>query len=889
MPESVTLINDFAVGEISESLGARIPMAGARIENFVLTDTGQMVVRNGIRQLEPTIIDSQTRIFSVQFSRDNAAILRFAPDGLTVVEIPSGNVVSVAGTYPYTANDLPNIRIQQVGFSIFVASHPAPPAAIVRAAAGSWSISEYETTDGPFAPTRIVDNRELTQDASSPSTARLSASGATLTALGSENRIFNQGRDVGRLVCITAARVDEIEDHEGFNAEEVFSVSGSGDERNIEVRSKITTTNTGTSFGVLYRSKDSAANFVEWERVPGNFAEVGEGLNEETSQTYNDGFDGEEWFYQVRVEHVPNPPAVIPGTPGTPEEPEVAEIRGSATGTLTFPALDHRAQEVVLTPRQTTGVNQQQSGDGVNLGAPHLNGAIGSGPFRVTWSNVNASVRSRITYILTAERNYGGNIPNQIRFTRDYGPFSGSGSRSLPGFRFSISGVNLTGTEWFYRLEHETFWEGPVIRPFRRRIPGTDAIPPTPRGVENITTVRSFLPGASFTRTIEPYQVCGRIDGYIAPNQVRVRWFGDNVIVPNQSTLDWKLGAWFNGNYPQAVASTQGRLIWGASNALYFSALRGSLYDFFESGEANDNEAIIATIGFGSVDAINWIHTTPTGSRIVVGTADAILECRTTSFGEAFTPRNTNIDHLFTEGTAPIAPVRLNRDLYFVHSSEGRVQKLTTNDRGAFITLDITALNENICQDGVKSLFVIHHPDPTLFCVLNDGEIRTALLQDTRVGWARWVSGIGTFNDGCSVRTRNGDVIYFSMRIENGESHMHVVDQQAEEEINSLFVSSRTDITNSRGTSLYKRRKISRMSYMGRGNVRTGTMRANIDEDGNLVIDDIKEIKPSTEANTKMKSSNSNYSQDERITLVATGAAEVGAIIAAVDHNEGNN
>jgi hypothetical protein len=116
---------------------------------------------------------------------------------------------------------------------------------------------------------------------------------------------------------------------------------------------------------------------------------------------------------------------------------------------------------------------------------------------------------------------------------------------------------------------------------------------------------------------------------------------------------------------PRRAAVVRGTdKIWGSVSDAYTS------FDIDTEGDAGP---INRSVGFGPVDTINWLL--PLG-RLIVGRQGAETSVRSGSFDEPLTPTNFTLKDCSTQGSAPVAAVKIDTRGVFVQQSNRRVFEL---------------------------------------------------------------------------------------------------------------------------------------------------------------------------------------------------------------------
>lgn len=209
------------------------------------------------------------------------------------------------------------------------------------------------------------------------------------------------------------------------------------------------------------------------------------------------------------------------------------------------------------------------------------------------------------------------------------------------------------------------------------------------------------------------------------------------------ATADWEEGNWseYRG-FPSAVCLYEGRLWWFGKDKAYGSV--SDAFANFDPDTEGDSGPLDRSIGEGPVDTINWALPL---LRLVIGGGAAEYSVKSSSFDEPLTPTAFNIKPSSTQGSAQVAPVRVDTSGLFVQSSGTRVFELQY-DGGTFdySAKDMTALVPEIGEPSIITMAVQRQPDTRIHCVRSDGKV-AVLVRDRAEEVLAWIPFI---TDGAS-------------------------------------------------------------------------------------------------------------------------------------------
>jgi hypothetical protein len=199
-------------------------------------------------------------------------------------------------------------------------------------------------------------------------------------------------------------------------------------------------------------------------------------------------------------------------------------------------------------------------------------------------------------------------------------------------------------------------------------------------------------------------------------------------------TTDWSEGDWSNlVGWPSAVRFHDGRLWWAGRDRIWGSV--SDAYYSFNIDTIGDAGPINRSVGFGPVDRIEWLLDL---TRLIVGRQGAETSVRSGSFDQPLSPTNFTLKDCSTQGSAPIAAVKIDTRGVFVQQSNRRAFELGFSvESQDYNAHDLTRLNPDIGSEGFVDLAVQRQPDTQLHFIRGDGQV-AALLHDTADSVEAW-------------------------------------------------------------------------------------------------------------------------------------------------------
>lgn len=213
---------------------------------------------------------------------------------------------------------------------------------------------------------------------------------------------------------------------------------------------------------------------------------------------------------------------------------------------------------------------------------------------------------------------------------------------------------------------------------------------------------------------------------------------------------NWRLGAFYPGNYPSAVAFYEQRFVLAATNGqpqtLYFSV--GGDFENFTGGTLADS-ALTYTIGSNQVNVIRYLSSS---RSLLVGTSGGEFAVRASGTDEPLTPTNAQIKQQSAYGSANVQPVQVGNAVLFLHRAARKIRELTYNyDSDSYVAPDLTILSEHITEEGISEMAYQQEPDNIVWCVRTDGVLvgMTYRREEQVIAWHK--HKIGGVSGNCTV------------------------------------------------------------------------------------------------------------------------------------------
>lgn len=207
-----------------------------------------------------------------------------------------------------------------------------------------------------------------------------------------------------------------------------------------------------------------------------------------------------------------------------------------------------------------------------------------------------------------------------------------------------------------------------------------------------------------------------RITGYTDSKNVDAE-----VLTPLGGTVATDL--WFEGSWsdvrgwPTSVAFVGGRLAWAGQDNTWLSV--SDSYESFLDTTQGDSAPITKTIGSGPVDTINFLLEL---QRLIVGAQGTEFVCKSSSLDEPLTVSNSQIKAASTQGSAAVAPVKVDKTGIYVQRGGTRLMKIAFDQYYEYASTNLTLFVPEVTQPSIVRIAVQRQPDTRIHCIRSDGK-----------------------------------------------------------------------------------------------------------------------------------------------------------------------
>jgi len=213
-------------------------------------------------------------------------------------------------------------------------------------------------------------------------------------------------------------------------------------------------------------------------------------------------------------------------------------------------------------------------------------------------------------------------------------------------------------------------------------------------------------------------------------------------ITNNGVFTQFRRGAWYTGNWPQAVSYYEQRRIFGGSknspNLVWLSKLTDET-DFRtteDDGDVLDTTGITYQLGTSST-IIRWLESGPT---LIIGTESNEWQLRPNEFNAAITPSNIRITQETPIGSI-IQGMRVGGAVFFPHISGRTLMEFKYDfQTQQFTVITVTKLVPTLFEDDpIKSIAYQLNPNATFWIVTKGGQFfsLTYRKEDDYYAWAK--------------------------------------------------------------------------------------------------------------------------------------------------------
>lgn len=254
----------------------------------------------------------------------------------------------------------------------------------------------------------------------------------------------------------------------------------------------------------------------------------------------------------------------------------------------------------------------------------------------------------------------------------------------------------------------------------------------------------------------------GYITSIVDTTHAEVTWV---INAPTSLQLDWRMGAFYIGNYPGAVTFFEQRIAYGGTpdqpESLWAS--RTSDFDTF-SPVTNSEEAGADAIGTvladtalsftlaisDDVQIVRWLKAT---RQLLCGVSGGIATVQASSLREPVTPTNINAFLSSSQGVKRARPILVEEAVAYLGANGKRLfQSEYVSASDTFRSEELSIRSEHVLAPGADLMAYAKDPDSVVWVRKTDGSLAamTFIKTEEVLGWSRHELG-GTFDGGDAV------------------------------------------------------------------------------------------------------------------------------------------
>lgn len=217
----------------------------------------------------------------------------------------------------------------------------------------------------------------------------------------------------------------------------------------------------------------------------------------------------------------------------------------------------------------------------------------------------------------------------------------------------------------------------------------------------------------------------------------------DNLGTGPGATTEWSEASWSDVAGWPATVTYHERRRWYARTTNQPQtqwASKPFIYDDFDTGTGNDDDALDLTLNTEKANDIKWMSS---GTTLATGTFGGEFISSSGTNGISLTPDNANAVRQTGWGSLNIQPQKIANFIYYIQRASRKVRELFYYwDLDTYKSVDMTILSEHITESGIINMTYQQNPDTTLWCVREDGEICTLVREEDQQvkAWTRQVT-----------------------------------------------------------------------------------------------------------------------------------------------------
>lgn len=202
--------------------------------------------------------------------------------------------------------------------------------------------------------------------------------------------------------------------------------------------------------------------------------------------------------------------------------------------------------------------------------------------------------------------------------------------------------------------------------------------------------------------------VSGRMYGFALPDLTKI--------------VRWKLGAFYNGNWPAKCGFFQSRAVFAKTPLEPFKVWLTKTFDFYDMGTSQplvDDDAITVNMQTGRVNSIRWLAD---GENLNVGTTDNVRVLTRANMQVGFSASNFQSLTRSQVGSADVRPITVQQTTLFADFYGKIIREFVFNqDNAGFVANNVSILSDHLLSSGIVEMAYQKSPDSIIWVVTGDG------------------------------------------------------------------------------------------------------------------------------------------------------------------------
>ena len=293
--------------------------------------------------------------------------------------------------------------------------------------------------------------------------------------------------------------------------------------------------------------------------------------------------------------------------------------------------------------------------------------------------------------------------------------------------------------------------------------------------------------GRHLLGTLSKNHVYFKINRFVSATNVTAELLSPFPKNPITNTLEdsgrldsFRMGAWYEDNYPRTVAKYEQRRVYGGTykqpNYVFFSK-SGEELDF---SPVETNKQVLDTNGISYPlsninSSIRWMKS---GTQLVIGTTGGVFRLLPNQFAASVSPTSIRIEMSDDEGCDKDG-ILVGSSVFFPDQSNSRLMEYNYESTNGNFTNDVSKLlYPTFVDDSIRTLAYQHTPQPRLWVLTQQHRlyVLTYYKAENFYAWSK-VETYGDVQDICVMRegsTNDIDQVWITRKGDKGMTHEYI-------------------------------------------------------------------------------------------------------------------